>query len=230
MLPPQQSRRALLRLFRKRRVVTLDALFDCLDTRSRMSVFRRLSDLGYLTSYSHAGRYYTISEIPEFDPDGLWRHQGALFSRHGSLKKTVEHLVTQSEAGRTHPELEDILSVRAHNALLDLVEKKRIGRVEITRCFLYVSAKRREAKVQLARREELLQAQAPPEEGRAESAVLVEILLEIIHGADVEVDPNAIASRLASRGIRATARQVEIAIQEHGLKKTAKSRSRRSRR
>lgn len=230
MLPPEESRRALLRLFRKKRIVTLDALFGALRTRSRMSAFRRLSAVGYLTSYSHAGRYYTLEEVPEFDEDGLWHHQGVSFSRHGSLKNTVEHLVSDSEAGRTHPELELRLRVRVHNSLLDLVEEERIGRVRLARHYLYVNAKRRKAKAQIARRKEELEAGALERKEKPTSAIVVEVLLEIIHGAKVEAEPPAIAGRLADRGVSVTAAQVEALLEEHGLKKTAKSRSRRSRR
>jgi len=49
-------------------------------------------------------------------------------SQYGSLKSTVEHIVNDSEAGRTHPELELSLKVRVHNTLLDIVEAGRIGR------------------------------------------------------------------------------------------------------
>jgi arginine repressor len=61
-------------------------------------------------------------------------------------------------------------------------------------------------------------------------ALNVEVLLEIIHGAKVEVEPSAIAARLAARGISVTAAQVETLLKEHGLKKTAKSHWRPSRR
>jgi hypothetical protein len=193
-----------------------------------MSVFRRLSAVGYLTSYSHAGRYYTLQEIPQFDEGGLWHHQGVSFSRHGSLKNTVEYIVNTAEAGRTHPELELSLGVRVHNTLLNLVEEERIGRVELARYFLYVSAKRRKAKVQLARRQEELERKATEREEKPAPALAIEVLLEIIHGAKVEAEPSAIAARLAARGFSVSARQVETLLEEHGLKKTAKSRSRPS--
>lgn len=230
MLPPVESRRALLRLFRKRPIVTLSTLLETLRTHSRMSVFRRLSAIDYLTSYSHAGRYYTLRAIPEFDEGGLWHHLGVSFSRYGSLKRTVEHNVNDSEAGKTHPELELSLKVRVHNTLLDLVEEGRIGRVQTDRYFLYVSAKRRKAKAQVARRQEAIEREAAEREGKPTTAVVIEVLLEVIHGAKVEVEPSAIAARLASRGVSVTAAQVEALLKEHGLKKTAKSHSRRSRR
>lgn len=230
MLPPEESRQALRRLFRKRPIVTLDTLFGALDTRSRMSVFRRLSAIGYLTSYSHAGRYYTLREIPPFDEDGVWHHQGVSFSRHGSLKNTVEHIVNDAETGRTHPELELVLRVRAHNTLLDLVEEERIGRVEMARYFLYVSARRQEAKGQIARRQEEIERKAAQREPQPVTAIVIEILLEIIHGARVETEPSVIAARLAARGVSVTPAHVESLLEEHGLKKTAPSPSRRSRR
>jgi len=230
MLPTVESRRALVRLFCKRPVVTLDALFQTLGTRSRMSVFRRLSAVGYLTSYNRAGRYYTLREIPKFDEGGLWHHQGVSFSQRGSLKDTVEHMVNDSEAGKTHSELEFSLRVRVHNTLLDLVEEEAIGRVLLAKYFLYVSAKRRPAKAQIARRQEELERETAEREEKLASAVVIEVLLEIIHGATVVAEPSAIAARVAARGINVTAAQVAGLLEEHGLKKTAKSRSRPSRR
>ena len=115
MLAPEPSRQALTRLFQRQSVADLATLSTALKTSSRMSVFRRLSTLEYLSSYSHAGRYYTLRDIPQFDQDGLWQYQAVGFSRDGSLKATVERLVEQSEAGRTHPELHTRLQVRVHN-------------------------------------------------------------------------------------------------------------------
>jgi len=230
MLPPVESRRALLRLFQKRPVVTLDTLFETLQTHSRMSVFRRLSAIDYLTSFSHAGRYYTLRAIPEFDDAGLWHHLGVSFSRYGSLKNTVEHMVNESEAGKTYAELELSLKVRVHNTLLDLVGESRIRRVQTDRFFLYVSVKRRQAKAQVARRQEAIKREAERVVGKPPSAVIIEVLLEIIHGAKIVVEPSAIVARLAARGIGVTNAQVEEILKEHGLKKTAKSPSRRSRR
>ena len=230
MLPPEESQRGLLRFFQKRRIATLDALFETLQTRSRMSVFRRLSALDYLTSYSHAGRYYTLKEIPDFDEEGLWHHQGVSFSEEGSLKNTVEFLVSDSGAGRTHAELELSLRVRVHNTLLDLVEAERIGRVELAKHFLYVSATRRQAKAQVARRQEALAKEAIKRDVKPAPAVVIEILLEIIHGAKVEVEASTITARLAAHGVGVSVAQVDALLEEYGLKKTAKSPSRRSRR
>lgn len=230
MLPPEQSRRALLRLFRKHQIAELDTLFKVLETNSRMSVFRRLSDLGYLSSYSHAGRYYTILEIPEFDQDGLWVCRGVRFSRLGSLKETVEHLVSTSPAGQTHHELEIRLGVRVHNTLLDLVKTDRIGRERHFGEFLYVSAKRGVAREQVARRR--AEVAAGPLRGAGPlKPVVLDVLVEAIHRAGVEPDARAIALGLARRGTRVSVEEVDAILEAYGLKKTAgRSRSRPSRR
>jgi hypothetical protein len=58
MLLPEESNKALLKMFQKKYIAVLDDLYHVLDTNSRMSVFRRLKALGYLTSFTDAGRYY----------------------------------------------------------------------------------------------------------------------------------------------------------------------------
>ena len=151
MLSPDASTEALTKLFAKEPVVGLNTLQKTLETSSRMSVFRRLSSIGYLSSYSHAGRYYTIKTVPVCDQDGLWQHQGGLFSKQGTLKETTWHLVETSEAGRTHEELRDRLRIRVQNSLLELVREKRIRREPFESVFLYLSADESRACAQEAR-------------------------------------------------------------------------------
>ena len=42
---------------------------------SNLTVFRKLKHLGYLASYTHRGRFYTLTEIARFDDHGLWSHE-----------------------------------------------------------------------------------------------------------------------------------------------------------
>ena len=86
MLPKDAAAEALRRRFRRRAVLQLSELLRTLRTRSRMTAFRRLKEVGYLCSYTHARRYYTLTNIPQFDEHGLWFHQGVGFSRAGTLK------------------------------------------------------------------------------------------------------------------------------------------------
>ena len=228
MLDSEASRSTLERLFAQRPVADLTQLGRALGTRSRMSVFRRLSALGYLSSYTHTGRYYTLTSVPEFDADGLWRWEQVGFSRDGTLKATVRRLVEVSEAGRTQHELQLRLGVRVHNPLLELVESKKLGREPIDGEYLYVAAKRTQAAAQVERRHLLAGAGMTVPPG---PALEVEVLLEVIHGVRLlELDAGKLAARLAVRGIRASATEVSAVLEHHGLKKTPPSRSRRSKR
>jgi hypothetical protein len=228
MLTPTDSINALTALFRSRSVADLATLSATLETESRMSVFRRLSAIGYLSSYSHAGRFYTLSQIPTFDPDGLWCYQGVCFSHHGTLKSTVAHMVQNAEAGRTHHELHTRLRVRVHNTLLDLIREDRIGREPLAGQYLYVSADAGRAGSQLAvRRRQLEDASGVAVEVPA--SVVIEVLLDLVQGAGVRLDAGRMAERLSARGIAVTASQVEGIFRLHGVKKTARSRSKRLR-
>lgn len=214
-------------LFRRTPVMSMPQLERALAPRSRRSLYRDLSSLGYLSSYSHTGRYYTLRSVPDFDADGLWHYQGIGFSRDGTLKSTLCRLVEVSEAGRTQHELSLRLGVRVHNPLLELVQSKKLGREPFDSEYLYVAAKRARAAAQLQRRRALEIEQpivAPP-------SLELEVLLEVIHGVKrPEPDPATLAARLAARGIRVSVAEVAAVLEHHGLKKTPPSRSRRSKR
>ena len=78
---------------------TLDELKTVLGAPAALTVFRKLKPLGYRTSYTHRGRYYTLDSIARFDAAGLWSHDGVWFSRQGTLLATAEHCVKPFAAG-----------------------------------------------------------------------------------------------------------------------------------
>jgi hypothetical protein len=87
--------------FQRKHIATLQELKQALQTTSTMTVFRKLKALGYRTSYSHRGKYYTLLHIPQFDERGLWSSGGVWFSRDGNLLATAQRFVEQSPAGVT---------------------------------------------------------------------------------------------------------------------------------
>ena len=99
MRPEQYDPESLIGLLRQRKIATIDDLKEALGTRADATVFRKLGQLDYRTSYSHRGRYYTLAEIARFDELGLWSFRQVWFSRFGTSVSTVEALVVASEAG-----------------------------------------------------------------------------------------------------------------------------------
>ena len=223
-----ESEPKLRSLFRRHVTMDIQTMVAGMAGRSMRSLYRDLSRMGYLSSYTHTGRYYTLVEIPDFDEHGLWFHQGIGFSRFGTLKSTVEHLVMAADDGRTHEELSRRLEVRVHNTLLDLVLAGRIARERVGGLYLYVSPDPVRAEAQRKRREQqgVVGAGAPQP---PVPSVEIEVLLEVIRGAGVHVDAEAVATRLGGRGVAVTGEQVREVLHRHELeKKTAPSPSRRS--
>jgi len=217
MLSKADALEALRALFKKKRLLMLPDIYSLLGTTSRMSAFRRLRELNYLSSFSHVGRYYTLPAMAHFDPQGLWFYEGVGFSRFGTLKETVIHLVDQSVAGKTHEELEKQLHLRVHNTLLDLVRSDKIVRESFEDVFLYLSNRADRAQQQLVLRRE----------GAGDSArnilpdeTVIEVLAEVIRSNQIQIDQDAILLRLTQRGIKITALQLNQLCTRLGLKKT----------
>ena len=66
------SAEAIARLLRKQKIARMPKLMGAMGTNARRTVFHKLKELAYRTSYSHCGRYYTLDEGAEFDEQGLW--------------------------------------------------------------------------------------------------------------------------------------------------------------
>jgi len=143
------------RLFRHKRAARLDDLRAALGTGSRTTIFRILKAVGYFTSYSHAGRYYTLRRIPKFDDWGLWAWRSIGFSFHGTLRATSVFLIEESESGQTHEELQRRLGLRLHDTLRNLVEGGDITRERFVDVYLYLSAESKKAAHQIAARRQL---------------------------------------------------------------------------
>jgi len=222
----------LRRLLRRQKVLDMRALQAQIEGRSRRSLFRDLASLGYTTSFTHTGRYYALAETPDFDDWGLWFHGEIGFSRAGTLRETAAVQVEDTPDGRTHGELSQLLRVRVHNTLLDLVRAGRIGREPYRGKLLYLSADPERATEQVQRRGETDRTLAEALRVPTDEEV-VEVLVETLRAAPEVPEPLLVARRLVARGLRLEPRHVEQVFEEHGLvagKKTARHSSAPSRR
>lgn len=113
-----------------RKIATMPELKAALGTSVDMTVFRKLRELAYHSSYSHRGKYYTLDEIARFDDLGLWNFRSVWFSTHGTLLRTCEVLINGSDAGYATDELENVLNVGVKDPLRKLASEGRIRREE----------------------------------------------------------------------------------------------------
>ena len=226
MLPPKQSAEVLVKMFRKKYIANLEELFDVLDTRSRMSVFRRLKLLGYLSSFTDAGGYYTLQDIPKFDILGLWFYRDVGFSRAGTLKSTVIDIVTLSEAGKTPTELLNLLRLKVanslHNTLHGLIKGKQLKRHRLQGLALYTSNDADIAGKQItARREKLKSGLQLPTVVSME--VTIAVLVEALRAGKILVPPSTVAARLNAQGMTISVEQVEQIFSQYSLEAEKKT-------
>jgi hypothetical protein len=121
MRPTSFDPSVLRQHLRRHKIADLPELKLILGTETDLTVFRKLKQLGYLASYTHRGRFYTLPEIAHCDHRGLWSHQGVWFSRHGTLLTTVDVFVHQSPNGYYAHELADAVHAEVHQPLRQLV-------------------------------------------------------------------------------------------------------------
>src|SRR5213596_1715818 len=140
-------------LLKKQKIATLAELKESLGTSATMTVFRKLKALGYETSYSHRGKYYTLAGIPRFDERGLWSYRAVWFSRDGNLLATTQRFVEEADSGFTANELQALLSVEVKEPLLQLYRRRRIDREDMGGTYVYFSMEPGVRRQQRLRRE-----------------------------------------------------------------------------
>jgi hypothetical protein len=153
----EYTARELQRVLRQRTVCTFEQLAKALGTQSRMTVFRKLTELPYLTSYSHRGKYYALRSSCQFDASGLWSHRGIWFSTDGTLLNTSKRFVEQAPAGYSAGELDNALHVETRQTLLHLLHRHLIERQRIGGAFIYFALDQAQRRRQISARGKIAQ-------------------------------------------------------------------------
>ena len=203
----------LERLFVKKKVLDMGQLYKALDTLSRVTVFRHLKKLEYLTSYTHSGKYYTLPSIAQFDENGFWRHGDIGFSLHGTLMDTLQYVITTSESGKTNSELEKLFQVRVQNSLQKLLKPQKIKIMSSGKPMLYISSDLSISQQQIEKRQKLgNRKKLPP-------WIIAEILIACIQTLSVSPNMEDVLKWLKKRGTSITKEQVEQVFEEEDLEK-----------
>lgn len=211
-LHPNSSEQAVLTYFREKKILTIDQLSQLLHC-SPVTARRRLKQWRALTSYNRNNRYYALPSIPVFDKKGLWHYRGASFSKHGTCKQTVVHLVQRSEKGLSNTELAGVLgenpnSLMAHFKKIPGITKERHGRD-----IVYFSSDEQVYKRQRRNR-------FPPEpsaDALPSDAQAILILVELIHHPKLSVDE--LVQQLRGKGHAVHTDAVLALFDRYGIKK-----------
>jgi hypothetical protein len=148
------SATSILFFFQEHTIATMSELKSVLGSEVAMTVFRKLSELRYHSSYSHRGMYYTLDEIADFNALGLWSFRGVHFSRYGTLIATVKTLIEKAESGYSARELTAMVQVEVKEPLIHLHRKGLIIRERDDGHYRYYSSDERIRAEQCSRRQQ----------------------------------------------------------------------------
>jgi len=148
--------KSVLKLLQAKKMATQEEIKIELGTKSRATMFLKLKELGYLTSYSHGGKYYSLKKIARFNDQGIWSCRSVHFSKSGTLLNTIPAIVEESNQGHTVSELESMLMVKVANPLLRLVANRAIFRSKYSGVYVYYSRNSKISKRQELNRKESL--------------------------------------------------------------------------
>jgi hypothetical protein len=210
----------ILRLLKANTLMTISDLSDQLNHRARSSLFRDLQKISTTSSYTHAGKYHVLESTPKFDSVGLWFYQGIGFSKYNTLRATIVNLIESSNLGRTHKELNDLLKIKMHNTLKQLVETKQIVRKQMpNNLYVYLHGDKKKSKQQYELRlsmktDSLARISAPPQ------SVTIVVLVELIRHHQLEAEPSLITNLLKKRsGLDINRKTVEHIFSYYQIKK-----------
>ena len=202
----------VINVFKNRKILTmteLKAMLHC----SIATVNRRLKEWVALSSYNKNARYYTLASIPEFSKKGLWKYKGVFFSKHGTLKKTVIHLVKVSKRGLSNQELQSILGTNTTSYLAQRKHLKGLKAEKHNGQVVYFSSEE-----EVYRRQK--QNRFPPEPAALKlppDAITIIVLVELVkHPSST---PEQLSEMLRRNGYKIDAHMIENIFEYHGLKK-----------
>ena len=201
----------------KNTVMSLKQLRSELQDRARSSLFRDLKKLDLISSYTHTGQYHALRRLAKFDENGLWFFQDVGFSRYGTLKRSLVHVITHSPAGMTHREMRKLFRVDVQKPLTDLVSTNAVARQLLpSRIHVYLSADETSVSQwerRLAIGDKALEVGLPAE------SIRIEILVEVIRAPERSLDEKVLGPVLRQRGVLVKDEEVRYVLAYYDIKK-----------
>ena len=202
----------VLDAFRRRKMLTLGELSQMLGCSSG-TVRRRLKEWRAVSSYNMNGRYYTLPSIAQFDRKGLWKNEGVFFSKHGTVKNTVIHLVRVSAAGLSNAELKQMLGTDPTSYLAQRKQPAGVKTEKHKREVVYFSSEQQVYQ----RQKQLRFPPQPTAPSLPPDAVAILVLVQLIKHPDSS--PSELSQMLGREGYQVGSQMIENLFEHHGLKK-----------
>jgi hypothetical protein len=209
----EEKERQSLSVFRRSRIMTITQLAQHLDC-SIPTVRNRLRSWKALTSYNRNGRYYALANVAKFDEHGLWKYKGVCFSRWGTLKNTVHHLVKNSPMGLDASEIGRLVGLPHRSFMAQLRNVQGLRREKVEKRFVYYADEEHSYRTQRTRRAEQLTAM--PKNLPSDTEAIFILVDRIKHP---EFSEQQCAQRLRSKGKNVSVVAIRNLLAYHGIEK-----------
>ena len=214
MRPIKFKQKDIVDLFYKEKILTKEQLFENCGF-SNMTAWRILSEHGYISSYNFNAKYYTLTDIPVFDKNGLWSYRKVRFSKYGSLTNTVIGLIFNSRSGLEKNELQNLIGVNPIPILSRLYHQGKLNREKVDGLYVYLQTDKDVQGTQLSNRQ--ADRTKSSQERLPEPERIIAVLVELIQ--QVELQPQQLVRRLGRKGIKITLAEIRAILQHYQLTK-----------
>jgi len=180
-----------------------------------ISVRRFLKQIGYVRSYTHNGKWYTLHTIAHFNTQGIWRHEQMGFSKHGTLIQTIDYLVHKSPIGLSAAELSRILNSPCQSFLSNQYKAGKLDRMKPGPEYIYLA---KDSKTNHRQRDLLNKRLAREDQQSLTAEQAVFVLVRFIRNPSLSFKELARLLRRQSQAV-VSAEWIEAFFQKHHIKK-----------
>ncbi len=132
--------KAISDFLQKQKIATVDQLMEAVES-NEWTIRRDLKQLNAITSYTHSGRYITLSNIPKFDVNGIWFYREIGFTKFSSSLELIVQIVNSSNKGVTREDIQKIVKIQVFQQICVLLSRNKIFRVKVGNKYVYIPEK-----------------------------------------------------------------------------------------
>ena len=125
------------RIIREDKIQSFETILSKMDC-SSITIGRDIKTIGAITSYTHRGKYITISDIPDFDENGIWFYKKIGFAKFKNSLDLIISIINAKEA-ITKEDIEEILKIQISKQIQILLKHDRLHRVKLGAKYFYLS-------------------------------------------------------------------------------------------
>lgn len=192
--------------FTLQKVSTIVNLADYLKC-SHVTARRQLRNFNYFSSYTHNSQYYTLQTITKFNSDGIWSYNDIHFSKFGTLKNTMLHLVDISRSGLTVSELSEKLKIKCYSTLNLFYKNGYFNRIRYEKDYVYLSKDR-----------DIYQKQYSYYFKELNPQTAIQLLIEFINH-DLDISYKMLCAKVRQNGFEITIPETEQFFKKYPIKK-----------